>query len=70
MCRITGSLQKASVESPMELSHLTGLFWRTTVEFEETLDDIEDLLTLGSSNFWVSESVLFVDLDGASKLTS
>jgi hypothetical protein len=70
ICRITGSLQKASVESPMELSHLTGRLWRTMVESDETLDDIDDLLTLGSSNFWVSESALFVVLDRALKLTS
>jgi hypothetical protein len=53
----------------MELSHLTGRLWRTMVESDETLDDIDDLLTLGSSNFWVSESALFVVLDRALKLT-
>jgi hypothetical protein len=46
----------------MVLSHLTSRFWCTTVESDETLDAIEDLLTLDSNNFWVSKSV-FDDLD-------
>jgi hypothetical protein len=47
----------------MKLSHLTGRFWCTTVESDETLDAVEDLLALGSNNFWVSESVFVDDLD-------
>jgi hypothetical protein len=63
ICRIPGSLLRASIDSPTELSHLIGRFWRTTVELEETLEAVEDLLTCGSNNFWVSESFFADGLD-------
>jgi hypothetical protein len=56
MCRIPGSLQKASIALPVALSHLTGRLCLTIVDTDEALDAVEDLLTCGSNNFIVSES--------------
>lgn len=63
MVRIPGSLQKAPIPSPTAFNHLTGRLWRTTVEAEEVLEAVEDLLRRGSSSFCVSESPCFDDLN-------
>jgi type II secretory ATPase GspE/PulE/Tfp pilus assembly ATPase PilB-like protein len=56
MCRMPGSLQKASMAFPIELSHLTGRLCLTTVDTDEALEAVEDLLTCGSNSLMVSES--------------
>jgi hypothetical protein len=56
MWRIPGSLQKAAMQFPRELSHLTAQLCSTIVEADESIDAVEDLLAHGLSSFWVSES--------------
>jgi hypothetical protein len=41
---------------PIELSHRTGWLCLTRVELEEALEAVEDLLTRGSNNLYVSDS--------------
>jgi hypothetical protein len=51
--RMTGSVQKTT--TPLHARHLTAQLWRVTVDVDDALDAVDDLLARGSNNFRVSE---------------
>lgn len=51
---MTGSVQKTA--TPLDSRHLTAQLWRVTVDVDDALDAVDDLLARGSNNFRVSES--------------